>query len=165
MAMNIIGNTRIRFEATASGRLAAIMNDERYENIQCVPLFPLFEPGTYISVQHKKEKEYDEVCIIKSLDELPADQRTLVEDNITFRYFMPEITHIKSIKGEHGKDLWVVKTNKGEKEFTVQDRKENVHINDRGTVFVTDADGCRYKISDYRTLPEKAKTELERVLL
>jgi hypothetical protein len=163
--MNIIGNTRIRFEKDASGRLTAIVNDERYQNVQCVPLFPLFEPGTYVSVQYKKEKEYEEICIIKNISELPPEQKSLVEENISFRYFMPEIIDIDSIKGKHGKDQWVVETDKGEKEFTVQDRKENVHINDRGTVFITDADGCRYKITDYRKLPEKGKTELERVLL
>jgi len=163
--MNFIGPANITFEQQESGQLAARMGSERFGNVLCVPLFPLFDAHGYVSVQKKKEKENEEIGIIRNVGELPPDQQRLVLDDISFRYFMPEILHIVRIKSRQGMDRWTVTTDKGDKEFTVQDRKENVHMTERGVVFITDVDGCRYKIRDYRALQEKAKDELERVLL
>jgi hypothetical protein len=163
--MNFLTPATIALERNAKGRLDAVINGVRYADVWCAPLFPLFGAGTYVSVQYKKDKDPEEIGIIKNLSDLEISQRTLVAEEISFRYFMPEIVSIEAVKSRHGRDHWTVSTSQGDKEFTVADRKENVHATDSGMVFITDADGCRYKISDMKTLSEKARTELERVLL
>jgi len=164
--MNILNPNTIKFEQSGTGFLT--MTDgtgATYANVWCARMFPLSDPLHYISVQHRKEKEYEEIGVIRSLDELNREQREQVLADIGFRYFVPEITDIRKITSRQGLDTWEADTDKGPRTFLVRDRKENVHMADNGTVFITDSDKCRYRIDDYTKLKPKAKAMLERMLL
>jgi hypothetical protein len=166
MAMNMLDAGAITFEKTPSGVLNAMYRGaERHENVRCAPLFPHSPGAGYISILIKKEKEYIELGIIRDASAFPADQRRLIEDDIAFRYFVPEITDITKISGKHGMDEWVIQTDRGGRTIQVRDRKENVLLTDKGVIFVTDSDACRYRISDVRRLPPRAQDLLEKQLV
>jgi len=164
--MNLLNTNEITFEQAENSFLRLKMkNGEIFEKVECTPLFPLSKPDNYISVSYPKEKGVEEIGIIKSLKDLPADQRTLVENEIQFRYFSPYITNIRKITSKYGVDQWEVMTDRGEKTFFVQDTKENVMIQENGLIIITDIDKCRFQIRDYRLLPTKARFYLENTLL
>ncbi len=164
--MNLLNPNELTFEQAENSFLRLMMkNGEIFEKIECTPLFPLSKPDKYISISYQKEKGVEEIGIIKSLKDLPADQRRLVENEIQFRYFSPHITDIRKITSKYGVDQWEVLTDRGEKTFFVQDTKENVMIQENGLIIITDIDKCRFQIRDYRQLPAKARFHLESTLL
>jgi hypothetical protein len=163
--MNILEAGTIIFEKAASGTLDARKGGTRFHNVRCVPLFPHSHPDTYISVLHKKEKEFEEIGVIRDLGAFPADQRRTVEDDVSFRYFVPEIVDVAKINNKHGLDEWIVTTDRGNRTIQVRDRKEHVIQNERGIIFITDIDDCRYRISNIRALPEKAQERVERQIV
>jgi hypothetical protein len=164
--MNLLNPNEITFEQAENSFLRLKMkNGEIFEKIECTPLFPLSKPDTYISVSRQKEKNIEEIGIIKSLKVLSVEQRVLVENEIQFRYFSPYITDIRKIISKYGVDQWEVTTDRGEKTFFVQDTKENVIIQENGLIVISDIDKCRFQIRDYRQLPAKARFYLESTLL
>jgi len=166
MAMNILDAGTITFERTPTGVLNALYRKtERHENVRCAPLFPHSPDAGYISILIKKEKEYIELGIVRDLNVFSADQRRLIEDDMAFRYFVPEITDITKINSKHGMDEWAIQTDRGGRTIQVRDRKENVVLTDKGAIFVTDSDACRYRISDPRRLPPRAQDLLEKQMV
>jgi len=164
--MNLLNPDELTFELGENGFLRLNLNDgTRYEMVECTPLFPLSKPDAYISVSRRNEKGAEEIGIIVEIKALSKEQRSLVKDEIQFRYFSPEIIDIKKITTKYGMDQWEVVTDKGEKTFLVQDVKENVIIRESGLIVITDIDKCKYQVSDFRKLPSKAKQELEQTLL
>jgi len=136
-----------------------------YRNVRCAPLFPLSGREGYVSVLRKKEKEYEELGIIKDLAAFPVEQQEIVRADVGFRYFVPEITDIVKVTRRSGLEEWQVKTDKGDRTLSIRDKKESVLLTDHGIVFITDADKCRYKISDYKSMKEKSRDMVERMLL
>jgi hypothetical protein len=164
--MNILDPGAITFEKSPSGYLNAKHNgDDLYQNIRCVPLFPLSDQDRFISVLRKKEKEYVEIGIIKDLGSFPAGQQALIKEDVAYRYFVPEILDVVKVVNKNGMDLFTVKTDRGDKTISVRDKKESVIQSDNGIIFVTDIDKCRYKITDTRKLREKAREMVERMLM
>ena len=164
--MKILNPGELNFEKAENGFLRLkLSNGTIYERVECHPLFPLSEPGAYIAISKRNDSDVEEIGIIKSLDKLSAKQRSLVEREIQFRHFSPEIIGITKITSKYGVDHWEVMTDKGDKTFIVQDVKENVMIRESELIVITDIDKCRYQIRDYRKLPSKARMELERTLL
>ncbi len=164
--MTLLDHNEIRFERLESGALNITLENKRViENVYCIPMFPFSDSDNFISVVRKKGSEFEEIGIIKHFKKLSLDQQNLVRENIKFRYFVPEITDIKKIKHTHR--LWEldVVTDRGEKRFYVRHRRENVTIKDDDRIIITDIEKCRYKITRYKKLPQKAQIELDRILL
>ena len=164
--MKLLNPDELTFEQAENGYLRLKINDGKiYEPVECNALLPLSQPDGYISISARNDSEVEELGIIRQLKDLAAEQRSLVEREIQFRYFSPEIIDIKKITSKYGVDQWEVVTDKGEKTFMVQDVKENVAIRESGLIVIMDIDKCRYQIRDYRKLPSKARMELEQTLL
>ncbi len=164
--MKLLNPDELLFEQAQNGFLQLKLSDGTiYEMVECYPLFPLSDPDAYISIATRKDSDIEAIGIVRSLKELSADQRSLLEKEIQFRYFSPEIIDIKKITSKYGVVQWEVITDKGAKTFMVQDVKENVAIRDNGLIVITDIEKCRFQIRDYRKLPLKARIELEQTLL
>lgn len=154
------------FERSANGFLnLKLKNQENYEKVECIPLFPFSKPDSYVSVSIRKDKELVEIAVIKELKILSSEQRNLVQEDIDFRYFTPEILEIKQIMVKHGIYQWDVVTDKGEKTFFVRDIKENISFRENGLMIISDFDKCRYQIRDYQKLSAKSQKELNQTLL
>jgi hypothetical protein len=163
--MNLLDGSVASVEPEVSGGLRLRLTDgAAYENVCCAPLFPFSNPDHFVSLVQFSGDERREIGVICDPGRIAAAQQDLIRKDIRFRYFIPEITDIKSLTGKRGIDTWVVDTDRGEKTFRVQDRKENVIVTDNGTLFVTDINTCRYKITRSSSLSIKAKALLEKVL-
>jgi len=163
--MNILIPKRIEFAKTAKGRTTMLMDGRQVaESIFCVRLFPLTDPERYISVSYKQGKEDVEVGILRNLADLPGDQRELVLTDLDRMYFLPEILDIEQIKMAHGMDEWFVVTDRGPKEFFVNNRKDNMTVTEENMLIVTDIEKCRYRIDDHTKLSGRARHSLGLVL-
>ena len=164
--MNILNSTQIQFQKSKTGPLDLVLEDGSVvKDVHCVRMFPLSEPKTFISVVHREDGQLREIGIITKLKELSSEQQRLVQDDIKMRYFVPEIQGINKITSRHGLYEWDVVTGRGSKKFLLRNVRENITVNDEGTIIITDLERCRYKITDSNKLPAKARIELDKVLL
>jgi hypothetical protein len=164
--MNMFDAEDIFIERSADGAVSVkTAAGQAYKNVAFTQLFPQSDPNRYITMRYGQGQDFTEIGILKETSGLPEPMRRLIEEDIQFRYFVPQITDIVSITSRRGVDTWVVETDRGKKTFTVQERGENVVTTDKGIVFITDADRCRYKIADINRLPFKSRDVLEKVLM
>jgi hypothetical protein len=138
-----------------------------YPSVRCIALFPISDPHRLISIQASRDggERHEEIGILASLADLAPRNRHLVSEDIRFRYFVPEILSILKISRKHGIETWRAVTDRGEQSFGVIDKHENVVMTDNGTIFITDIDRLRYKITDHHTLPARSRGLLDKVLL
>jgi hypothetical protein len=156
----------ILIERSADGAVSVkTAAGQAYKNVAFTQLFPQSDPNRYITMRYGQGQDFTEIGILKEMSGLPEPMVRIIEEDIRFRYFVPQITDIVSITSRRGVDTWVVETDRGKKTFTVQERSENVVTTDKGIVFITDAGLCRYKIADINRLPFKSREVLEKVLM
>ncbi|MHC4884294.1 MAG: DUF1854 domain-containing protein [Planctomycetota bacterium] len=173
--MNLLDPKTTEFQLLENDRLTVRLGDEAIEDVHCVMLFPFSAQEEFISVVGKRANvdddgeeakgEEEELGIIEDLSVLNAEQQEIVRQAIDNRYFMPEIATIESIHSEHGLDEWTVLTDRGPRVFYVTEVKDNLTVDARGMVLVTDIEGCRYKIPDPNALPPSDQAQLAKVML
>ncbi len=122
--------------------------------------FPWSKAREYISVRDEKGKEQ---LMIGSLDGLPADQRSVVEDWLEKNSFIPVVKRVDSVNTDFGYQEWHVETDRGRLSFRVQER-EDVRFLPDGRFSIKDVDGNIYAMPRLSDLDQKTVRALEPVL-
>jgi hypothetical protein len=164
ISMNRLDTKKISFRKNYSGMLDIVMPDRTVEGVHCIQMFPLSDPGRYISVVRPAKPDNEEIGIIASLSELSHDQQKLVSDDIRFRYFVPEIEDITDVDESAGLYEVDMITERGPRRIFVLNPRESISSTDDGVLLITDVEKCRYKITSFARLPARAKTEFEKIL-
>ena len=99
--------------------LKILVDSVKYYNIVPRKPFPFSRPYFIIFA----DKEGAEVCAVKDYRELDKDSREALEKMLSRIYFIPLIKKIKKIVYRAGEYVWLVETDRGEKEFVVRGRK------------------------------------------
>lgn len=142
-------------------KIALELEEKDFKRVALMRSFPLSNSNKYISV---RDKDGNEIGIIYDTLEFPQEIQKLFEEELNRRYFLPIIKNINSIKEEFGYTYWEVLTDIGKKRFTI--RKDNnsfVNVKDN-RIMVSDVDGNRYEISDYKKLDTKSYKLIELLL-
>ncbi len=153
------------FRERVGGLLDVTVGGTTVEGVHCVPLFPLSDPGRFVSVVKPSRTNPDEIGILRELAELGDEQRRVVAAHIAFRYFVPEIQQIVSLDQTAGLYELDVVTERGPRTIFLLNPRESVSVTDGGIVVITDVEKCRYKITDLDRLGPSSRAELERLLL
>ncbi len=130
----------------------------RYSRVYLRRSFPTEEPGRYISVANKEEKE---IGMVMDVDTFPKAQREILHAELAHRYFMPTILSIDSLTDRFGHTVFQVKTNIGPIRFTVRDVYRNLFRLPDGKIILTDVDQNRYEIPDPKALDAKSYKRIE----
>lgn len=102
--------------------------------------------------------------MVESLDELPMDQRSLVEEELCRRYLTAKIEGIPHIRSEFGVTYWHVETDRGARDFVVQSLSESCIWLSEHQILIVDVDGNRFEIPDRRTLDPASAAQLDAVI-
>ena len=149
------------FKRTEGGFVSLKTGDEEYERIHVVRMFPFTDPGHYISIRTPDENS-KEIGIIKDINEVSADVRSMLEEQMNLRYFTPVITKIINIKDEYGYAYFDVVTDRGACRFTINiGGSAVVHLSDT-RILISDIDENRFEIPDIMklTVGERKKLDL-----
>jgi len=125
-----------------------------------VRAFPLSDPLHAISIC---DTEGRELVYLDSLDELNAEQRVLVEEELAQREFVPVILRIVNTPALTEPSSWRVETDRGHTTFEVES-EDSVHRRAPRQISIVDVRGIRYLIPDTRTLDLHSRRVLERFL-
>lgn len=161
--LRILNVKELKFTRRDSGYLYLDYNGNTYEEISLTRLQPFYCLDTYISVAFRNnEEEWIEIGVIKDLKEMNDEQRQLCTEYLNFRYYIPIITKIHSIKDNRMGYLFVdAETTAGHKKIAVNDWWTNFRINTSGILTVTDSDGNKYQIPDLDKIDRKSYRKLE----
>ncbi len=148
-------------ERGSSGNL--IVTDShglRHENVEPIRAFPISEPDHWISLCDPNGRE---VAKVQDLNDLPLEQRQLLQAELTRREFVPVIRHIVSISSLAEPCEWHVETDRGPTSF-VLNSDEHVRRLGSDKAIILDSHGLRYLVPDAKQLDSHSRKLLARYL-
>ncbi|MFN6138283.1 MAG: DUF1854 domain-containing protein [Planctomycetota bacterium] len=129
----------------------------RYGEVVVVPMYPVAAPKEWVSIL---SKEGEELVCLKNLDSLNSSERQLLEEELSFREFVPQILKVHWVSGTQEPCEWDVETNHGRTRF-VLNAEEDVRRVTAWTVHFIDANGCRFRVDDIRKLDSRSRGYVE----
>ena len=153
--MRIYLNEDSRVEVCENNLVTVTVGEERYERLEPRRLFPVSSPRTYITLL---DEEGAEVAVIRSLTDLDADSRAVVEASLADYYLVPEIRRIISAVEKYGTLRWTVETDRGIKSFDIRSRYHDIRVYPDGRVRVRDSDDNRYTIANWHELDSHSRS-------
>jgi len=145
----------------AFGRLVFTGPDgEAHEGVVPVRAFPIAAPDWGIALV---DPHGHELAWIERLSDLPDALRTLVEDELASREFMPEIKRIVSVASFATPSTWRVETNHGETEFVLKG-EEDIRRLASPALLIADSHGIHFLIRDRYALDQNSRKILDRFL-
>lgn len=122
--------------------------------------FPWSQPRKYISIRDAEGKE---LLLIEDLNEVPPDQRQLIEHWLSDNSFIPRIVTIREVDVRFGYQQWSVTTDRGPIDFRVQER-EDIRFLPDGRFRIKDADGNVYEMPRIDELDESSRRAVESLI-
>jgi hypothetical protein len=155
--------TTTKFELTRNsfGRLILTSADGTvHEGVSPVRAFPVQAPEDGISLLNSDGKE---VAWIDLISDLPASIAALVNEELSGREFMPEISRINSVTSYATPCTWSVITDRGDTEFVLRG-EEDIRRLTVDTLLISDIHGIHFLVRDLRDLDKHSKKILDRFL-
>ncbi len=153
--------TRIDLRLDDCGCLTGTIEDREHEAVRPRALFPFSLPEDYVEL---RGDDGDLIGFIRRLGKLSPDTADAVRTSIRLHHFVPLVRRILSIEGRHHMYTWRVVTDRGEIEFHIRGRRQNLEEIGGGEHVVTDTDGNRYRIPNVPDLDARSLLELRKVL-
>ncbi|MBK5205948.1 MAG: DUF1854 domain-containing protein [Polaromonas sp.] len=150
-----------QLERQDSGRLLFIgANGEQHVGVVPVRAFPVAAPDEGISLVSTEGRE---VAWIEQLQALPPALRTLLQEELTLRDFVPEIQQLKSVSTFATPSVWTVKTDRGDTTFVLKG-EDDIRRLGRNALLIAGSQGVQYSVRDMTALDRNSRRLLERFL-
>ena len=148
-----------RIERDAAGALTVHFHDgaEPVSGATVARCFPWSLPDEYVSVRDSEGKE---VVLLKSLREIDADSRHVVERELRERIFNPKIHRLIDYNRKFGVISITAETDRGEAKFQIRSR-DDVRVLSATRALFRDADGITYELPDLTKLDSSSRRRLE----
>lgn len=128
-----------------------------YSDVVVLPLFPVATPREWISIIGA---EGEELVCLRDVSALSPRNRELVEQELAYREFVPQIHRVISVSGTQEPCEWEVETNFGKTRF-VLNSEEDVRRVSVWAVHFVDASGGRFRVDDIRKLDHRSRAYVE----
>ncbi|WP_395145369.1 DUF1854 domain-containing protein [Armatimonas sp.] len=136
-------------------------NEKSYPKVAIYQSSPLRRPGQYLSLLDGKSEE---IALVPSLDALTPESRRIAQQELARRYLTAKILALTSVRQEFGVTYWHVVTDKGERDFVVQNLSESCLWLSEAHLLIIDADSNRFEIVDRGALDSVSQHLLDSVL-
>lgn len=128
-----------------------------HRDVSVVPLFPVSTRKEWISIL---ASDGEELVSLRDLSVLTDSNRELIEQELAFREFVPQILKVLWVSGTQEPCEWEVETNYGRTRF-VLNSEEDVRRVSAWTVHFLDASGGRFRVEDIRKLDSRSRAYVE----
>jgi hypothetical protein len=151
-----------RLERNSFGRLVFSSPDgtEVHEGVLPVRAFPIAAPDTGIALVSTDGRE---LVWIDRLTDLPVAVRTLIEEELTSREFLPEIRRIVHVSTFASPSTWEVETDRGAAVLVLKG-EEDIRRITQFTLLIADMHGVQYLVRDIQGLDKESRKFLDRFL-
>lgn len=146
----------------AFGRLVFSSSDgaDVHEGVAPVRAFPIAAPDQGIAIVSVDGRE---LAWIDRLTDLPSDVRTLLEEELSNREFLPEIRRIRHVSSFATPSTWDVDTDRGTASFVLKG-EEDIRRIAQSTLLIADSHGIQFLIRDMQALDKASRKLLDRFL-
>ncbi len=153
---------QFQLERTAFGDLVWTgAQGQRVSGVLPVRAFPIQAPQDGISLV---DPEGHEVAWFAQFDAIPEHARSLIEEELARREFMPVIQRIAAVSGFSTPCTWIVDTDRGRAEFVLRGDEDIRRIGSAHALLIADAHGIHYLVPDQLALDAHSKRVLDRFL-
>ena len=145
----------------AAGQLVLIdAGGDSHVGVVPVRAFPLAAPDEGISLV---STEGHELAWIEQLQEVPEAMRTLLQEELALRDFVPEISRLQSVSTFGTPSVWTVETDRGVTSFILKG-EEDIRRLGRNALLIAGSEGVQYSVRDMTALDRASRKLLERFL-
>jgi hypothetical protein len=159
--MNSNSSNDFQLERDAFGRL--VLTDaqgERHAGVVPVRAFPLSAPGHGVSLVGSEGRE---LVWIDSVDQLPAQAKALLQEELAVRDFAPTLLRLHGVSSFGVPSTWTISTDRGDTSFVLK-AEEDIRRLEGGALLIASAHGVQFRIPDVKTLDRASRKLLERFL-
>ena len=156
-----MASTTFTLSRDTFGKLVMTAEDGQvFEGVAPVRAFPIQSPDEGISLVLGNGKE---VAWIERLDTLPEPARSLLQEELEGREFMPEIGRVKSVSSFATPCTWHVDTDRGETQFVLKG-EEDIRRIGAASLLIADNHGIHFLIRDMFNIDKTTRKILDRFL-
>lgn len=156
-----MASTTFTLSRDTFGKLVMTAEDGQvFEGVAPVRAFPIQSPDEGISLVLGNGKE---VAWIERLDTLPEPARSLLQEELEGREFMPEIERVKSVSSFATPCTWHVDTDRGETQFVLKG-EEDIRRIGATSLLIADNHGIHFLIRDMFNIDKTTRKILDRFL-
>jgi hypothetical protein len=143
------------------GRLV-LKDADGVEHVGVVPVraFPIAAPDEGLSLVSADGHELAWVARLEALD---APRRTLVEEDLASREFVPEIRAITEVSSFATPSTWSIETDRGPTSLVLKG-EEDIRRLGRTSLLIADRYGIQYLVRDIGALDRSSRKLLDRFL-
>jgi hypothetical protein len=133
-----------------------------HRGVTPVRAFPIAAPDEGVSLIGSDGRE---LAWIPHLDDLPAPQRLLVEDDLASREFVPQILRLVSVSTYSTPSTWEVETDRGPTTLVLKGEEDIRRLpGERASLLISSGHGIVFRVLDLLALDRHSKKLLERFL-
>ena len=151
----------LSFSLSENGILSLDAGGTHYDSVQLIRLFPFQYPEEYLSVSVAVDGDQKELGMLRDLAAFSPEQRQLLIDYLTYKYFIPRIEKIGKLEEKLGYIYMDVTTVLGRKTICIADVTSNVRLIRRNYVTIIDVQGNRYTIDNLDSLDKDTRQKIE----
>ena len=152
----------LQLHRNAHGRLVLTEPDgTAHEGVTPVRAFPIAAPAEGLSLIGP---DGHELVWVDRLDQLAPQARSLIEEELAVREFVPTVTAIVAVSSFSTPSTWSVETDKGPAQFVLKAEEDIRRLGGRTRLLIAAGDGMQFRIPDTTVLDRPSRRLLERFL-
>lgn len=132
-----------------------------HEGVTPVRAFPIAAPQEGLSLVGA---DGHELAWVPRLDRLAPAVRTLIEEELAAREFVPTITRIRSVSSFSTPSTWEVDTDRGAARLVLKGEEDIRRLAGRTKLLIAASDGLHFHVPDSTALDRASRRLLERFL-
>ena len=153
---------QLQLERNAHGRLVLTLAcGTVHTDVVPVRAFPIAAPDEGLSLIGSNGHE---LLWIERLTDVPAQARSLLEEELALREFVPVIERICSVSSFSTPCTWTVETDRGTVQFVLKGEEDIRRLRERSALLIAAGDGVQYTVRDTSALDKASRRLLERFL-
>lgn len=150
-----------KLHRNSSGQLVYTSRDGNVqEGVVPVHAFPISAPAEGVALVNR---DGHELAWIDNWPGLPVDIRTLLEQELASREFIPEINKIRSVSTFATPSVWEVDTDRGSTTLILKGEDDIRRLN-HASLLIADSNGIHFLIRDTQQLDRNSRKLLDRFL-
>ena len=131
-----------------------------HEGVVPVHAFPISAPTEGVALV---STDGHELVWIDHLADLPADTRSLLQEELASREFIPEIHGIRHVSTFATPSIWEVETDRGRTSFILKGEDDIRRLN-HTSLLIADSNGIHFLVRDIQQLDKHSRKLLDRFL-
>ncbi|MFD0711594.1 DUF1854 domain-containing protein [Paenibacillus sp. GCM10027626] len=149
------------FSRGPGGVFQGVIDNNTYPELVVYRTFPFLYTTQYISIRDAKGEE---LGIIRDIRELDKESEQELERELQFRYFLPRVTRVDSVKQKSDLWIWELQTNLGPTRLAMRNLHEYMQFPGGSRIILTDINGKRCEIQDWQALDSRSRMQLTDVV-